>query len=162
MRKSKLSGGSTCGRGRSAHLVSVAQAAGQFQGDPPPETRISVRERGKLGPRNPGHYRIDDRRNRGGPARLGIDNGHFTDVLAGTSAGDDPSVDDNRERSAQYQKEISVRRILRYEDRTGGYRFEGDALRQLDRQFFIMNEGLRTERFNQAQLSFRALKSVKR
>jgi hypothetical protein len=83
-------------------------------------------------------------------------------VLARGSTGDRSSHDGNREHSAQYQKEISVRRIVRYEDRTGGYRLEGDTPRQLDRQVFITHESLRAERLNQAQLSIRALESVKR
>jgi hypothetical protein len=82
-------------------------------------------------------------------------------MLAGTPAGDDPSVNCNRQLPAQYQKKVSVSRILRYEDRARGYRLEGDAPRQLNRQVFITNEGLRSERFDQAQLSIRALESVK-
>jgi hypothetical protein len=82
--------------------------------------------------------------------RLGVNNSHFADVLAGSSVGDDPSVDDNRERSAQYQKEISVRRILRYEDHAGAYRLKGYVPCQLNCQVFVTNEALRAERFNQA------------
>jgi hypothetical protein len=159
--KIKNSDRSICRRGRSTYFVSVAQAACQFQSNPSPEARKSVRECGKLEPRNSGHYRIGDRHDRRRPVRLGINNRHFAHVLAGTSAGDHPSIDDNRERSAQYQKEISVRRILRYEDSTGGYCLEGDPPRQLSRQIFITNDGLRAERFNQTQLSVSALESVK-
>jgi hypothetical protein len=82
-------------------------------------------------------------------------------MFAGTPTGDDPSVNRNRELPAQYQKEVSVSRILRYQDRARGYRLEGDAPRQLNRQVFITNEGLCAERFDQTQLSIRALKSVK-
>jgi RNA:NAD 2'-phosphotransferase (TPT1/KptA family) len=93
---------------------------------------------------------------------LGINDGHFADVLAGTSPSYDSSIDDNRERSAQYSKEISVRGILRHKDCTGGYRLERNAFCQLNRQVFVMNEGLRTERFNKAHVSFKALESSKR
>src|SRR6201984_193150 len=84
------------------YLVFVAQASCQFQGDPPPETRISVCDRGKLECGNSRHHRIGESCDRGGPVCLGINDGHFADVLAGTSPSDDSSIDDNRERSAQY------------------------------------------------------------
>jgi hypothetical protein len=93
--------------------------------------------------------------------RLGINQGDFAHMLAGTPAGDHPSIDYNRALSAQYRKEVSVSRILRYEDHPRGYRLERDAPRQLNRQVFITNESLRTERLDQAQLSIGALESAK-
>jgi len=82
-------------------------------------------------------------------------------MVAGTPAGDDPSVNSNRELPAQYQKEVSVSRTLRYKHAGSGHCPERDAPRQLNRQVFITNEGLRSEHFDQAQLSIRASESVK-
>jgi hypothetical protein len=82
-------------------------------------------------------------------------------MFAGTPTGDDPSVNCNRELPAQYQKEVPVSRTLRYKERACGHCLERDAPRQLNRQVFITNEGLRSEHFDQAQLSIRASESVK-